>query len=55
MSSRLSGVATGMEGLSLDLTQAAKSSGVKKYLDFVISGWYKKKIGWIKMEIWSKK
>ena len=38
MGSRLSGATTGMEGLSLDLTQAAKSSGVNKYLEFVILG-----------------
>ena len=41
----LSGVATGMEGLSLDLMQAAKCSGVKKYLEVVISGCFKMKIG----------
>ena len=36
--SRLSGVARGMEGLSLDLTEAAKSSEAKSYLEFVILG-----------------
>ena len=38
MGSGLSGVATGMKRLSLDLTQAAKSSAVREYLEFVISG-----------------
>ena len=42
---RLSYVATVMEGLSLDLTQAAKSSEARRYLEFVISGLFKKKIG----------
>ena len=38
ISSRLSDVATVMEGLSLDLTQAAQSSEVRRYLEFVNSG-----------------
>ena len=38
MGSRLSWVATGMEGLSLDLTQVAKYMKVRRYLQFVISG-----------------
>ena len=38
MGSRLSGVATGMEGLSLDLTQVAKCMKVRRYMQFVISG-----------------
>ena len=42
---RLSDVATVMEGLSLDLTQAAKSSEARRYLGFVISGLFKMKIG----------
>ena len=36
-----------MEGLSLDLTQAAKSSEARRYLEFVISGLFKMKIGWL--------
>ena len=36
-----------MEGLALDLTQAAKSIKVRNYLDFVISGWLEMKIGWL--------
>ena len=36
-----------MEGLSLDLTEAAKSSEAKSYLEFVILGWFKMKIGWL--------
>ena len=34
--SRLSGVAKGMEGLSLDLTQAAKSNEAGSYLKFMV-------------------
>ena len=37
-SSRLSGMATGMERLSEDLKPAARSSGVRESLEFVISG-----------------
>ena len=37
-SSRLSGMATGMERLSEDLKPAARSSGVRECLEFVISG-----------------
>ena len=37
MVSRLSGMSTEMEELSLDLTQAAKSSRVWKSLEFVFS------------------
>ena len=33
--------------LSLDLTQAAKSIEVRRYLEFVISVWLKMKIGWL--------
>ena len=36
-----------MEGLSLDLTQAAKSIEVRKHLDFVITGWLEIKTGWL--------
>ena len=36
-----------MEGLSLDLTQAAKRNEVRRYLKFVILGWFKMKIEWI--------
>ena len=43
--SRLSDVATVMEKLSLDLTQADKSSEVRRYLEFIISGLFKMKIG----------
>ena len=35
---KIIGVATGFEGLFLDLTQAAKSNEVRRYLEFVISG-----------------
>ena len=42
---KLSGVARGMEGLYLDLTQAAKSSEARRYLKFVIVGLFKMKIG----------
>ena len=46
--SRLSGVAKGMEGLSLDLTQAAKSNEAGSYLKFmVLLGWFKMKIEWL--------
>ena len=45
--SRLSGVARRMEGLSLDLTQTAKSSEGGRYLKFVILDWFKMKIGWL--------
>ena len=38
MGSRISCVARGMERLSLDLTQAAKNSGVRACIEFVISG-----------------
>ena len=38
MGSRLPCVAAGMERLSLDFTQAAKNSGVRACLEFVISG-----------------
>ena len=34
-----------MEGLSLDPTQAAESSEVKRNLEFVVSDWFKIKIG----------
>ena len=34
-----------MEGFSLDLTQAVKSSEARRYLEFVILGWFKMKIG----------
>ena len=37
--SRFSDVATGVEGLSLDLAQAAKSIEVRRHLDFIISGY----------------
>ena len=36
-----------MEGLSLDPTQAAESSEVKRNLEFVVSDWFKIKIGWL--------
>ena len=36
--SRLSGVVRGMGGLSLDLTQAAKSSEARRYLELIIFG-----------------
>ena len=32
--------------LLIDLTQAAKSSGVKKYPEVVSSDWFKMEIGW---------
>ena len=38
IASRLSGMARGMEGLSIDLTQATKSSEARRYLEFVILG-----------------
>ena len=38
MGSRLSGMVTGMDRLSLDLTQAAKSSAVRECLELLISG-----------------
>ena len=44
--SRLSAVARGMEGISLDLTQTTESREVGRNLGFVISGWFKMKIGW---------
>ena len=39
------GQRNGMEGFSLDLTQAVKSSEARRYLEFVILGWFKMKIG----------
>ena len=36
MGTRLCGVAKGTEGLSLDLTQAAKSNEAGRYLKFVV-------------------
>ena len=42
MGSRLSGAARGMKGLSLDLTQAAKSNKARRYPKFVVLlGWFK--------------
>ena len=40
-------VAKGMESLSLDLVQAAKSSAVRECLEFLIPGWFKMKIVWL--------
>ena len=45
--SRLSGVARRMQGLSLHLTQAAKSSDGKRYLEFIVLRRFKMKIGWL--------
>ena len=40
-------MATGKERLFSDLTQTGKNSEVRRYLEFVISGWLKMKIGWL--------
>ena len=40
-------MATEKERPFSDLTQAGKSSEVRRYLEFVISGWVKMKIGWL--------
>ena len=47
ISSRSSGLAREMEGPALDLAQATKSSKGRRYLKFLILGWFKMEIGWL--------
>ena len=44
---RLSGVVRGMEVLFLDLTQAVKSREGRRHLEYIVSGWFKMKFGWL--------